>query len=403
MTWDITGMGAVAGIGENPEEIFDSLCAARSALSPLRAFDLSKYRARQAYEIDDRARPGIDEPGRATRWLRTAVRQALDDAGHDGDLSDVPVLIGTTLQEQRSAELWWKHGEALDADRLDFSTALRAEFGARRTHTFANACAAALYALAMATDLIELGEADTVVVAGTDAIGESAFGTLDRVQNEVPDALRPFDRSHRGMLMGEGAVAVVVRRAAQDGRRVRARLRGVAVNCDARHPTAPDPDGITRVVHDAHRRAGVEPAAIDLVMLHGSGTPKNDSTEAAVLSEIFAGVGGSGGTAGSGGTGGAPCTDGTDGTDGARGPLMTAIKSMTGHTLGGSGLLSLVVAALSCRSGSVPPVLGLTDPIEEAAGLRLVRDTAATARIRLAQVDAFGFGGINAAAILEAA
>ncbi|WKU43573.1 beta-ketoacyl synthase N-terminal-like domain-containing protein [Streptomyces sp. VNUA116] len=386
MTWDITGMGAVASIGGTPQEIFAALCAGRSGLAGLRAFDTAKYRARQAYEIDDRPRPGADEPGRATRWLREAVAQALTDAGLPHDLADVPVLVGTTLQEQRSAELWWREGTRLAPSDLHFGTALRAAFGATRTYTFANACAASLYALAMATDLIEVGAADTVVVAGTDAIGESAFGTLDRVQNDIPDALRPFDRSHKGMLMGEGAVAVVVQRAPAapaPGRRVHARVRAVGINCDAHHPTAPDPGGITRVVRDAHRRAGVAPGDIDLVMLHGSGTPKNDTTEAGVLAQVFAAGPGEG-----------------DGAGG--GPLMTAVKSMTGHTLGGSGLLSLVVAALALRQGTVPPVLGLTDPVEEAAGLRLVQGTAATADLGLAQIDAFGFGGINAAAIVEA-
>ncbi|MFF7725179.1 beta-ketoacyl-[acyl-carrier-protein] synthase family protein [Streptomyces sp. NPDC008001] len=385
MTWDITGMGAVASIGGSPQEIFASLCAGRSGLAGLRAFDTTKYRARQAYEVDDRARPGADEPGRATRWLCRAVAQALTDAGLPHDLAGVPVLVGTTLQEQRSAELWWREGTPLAPSDLHFGTALRAAFGAGRTYTFANACAASLYALAMATDLIEAGAADTVVVAGTDAIGESAFGTLDRVQNDVPDALRPFDRSHKGMLMGEGAVAVVVQRApaaSAPGRRVHARVRAVGINCDAHHPTAPDPEGITRVVHDAHRRARVTPADIGLVMLHGSGTPKNDSTEAGVLARIFAA---------------------DDAGQGEGGPLMTAVKSMTGHTLGGSGLLSLVVAALALREGRVPPVLGLTDPVDEAAGLRLVRDTPATAATGLAQIDAFGFGGINAAAIVEVA
>ncbi|MYU22064.1 beta-ketoacyl synthase N-terminal-like domain-containing protein [Streptomyces sp. SID8352] len=376
MSWDITGMGAVACVGDTPSRIFDALCAGRGGLRPLEVFDHDKYRARQAYEISDRAVPGTDEPGRATRWLIASVEQALADAGHGEDLADVPVLVGTTLQEQRSAELWWRHGAPLDPASLHFGTALRERFGATRTYTFANACAAALYALAMGTDLIGLGEADTVVVAGTDSIGESAYGTLDRVQNEVPDALRPFDRSHRGMLMGEGAVAVVLTRAAAPGRAVHARVRSVGINCDAFHSTAPDPEGITRVLREAHRRAEVTPEDVDLVMLHGSGTPKNDSTEAAVLSRFF---------------------------PGDDGPLMTAVKSMTGHTLGGSGLLSLVVAAIALRRGQVPPVLGLTDPIEEAAGLRLVRDRAATADLTLAQIDAFGFGGINAAAILEAA
>ena len=376
MTWDIVGMGAVANIGGTPGEIFDALCSGTDALAELRAFDTSRYRARRAYEIDDRAEPGRDEPGRATRWLRTAVSQALADAGMSGRLGNVPVLVGTTLREQRSTELWWREGAPLDTEGLDFGAALRAGFGTTRAYTLANACAAALYALALATDMIELGEADTVVVAGTDAISESAYGTLDRVQNETPDALRPFDVSHKGMLMGEGAVAVVVQRAGGGAPRVHARLRGVGVNCDAHHPTAPDPSGITSALRDAYRRSGVEPDDIDLVMLHGSGTPANDATEASVLSRIFAGSRGT--------------------------PLLTAVKSMTGHTLGGSGLLSLVMAVLSIRHGVVPAVLGLTEPIEEAAGLNLVRGDAAKARVSTAQVDAFGFGGINAVAILEA-
>jgi 3-oxoacyl-(acyl-carrier-protein) synthase len=377
MTWDITGMGAVANVGGDADAIFDALASGRETRAPLRVFDRTKYRVDNAYEIDDRAEAGQDEPLRATRWLRDVVTQALTDAGLPDDLSTVPVLVGTTLREQRSAELWWREGAPFGLGDLHFGTALRSEFGAAGTYTFANACAAALYALGLATDLIELGTTDTVVVAGTDSISESAFGTLDRVQNEHPDALRPFDESHKGMLMGEGAVAVVVQRAGTARVAPKARLRSVGVNCDAYHATAPDPDGISHVIADAYRRAGVGPDDIDLVMLHGSGTPKNDETEAGVLRDVFAGVG--------------------------EGPLMTAIKSMTGHTLGGSGLLSLVVAVKAMERGVVPPVLGLTRPIPEAESLRLVRDRAASADVTTAQIDAFGFGGINAVAILEAA
>lgn len=377
MTWDITGMGAIANIGGTPQEIFAALCAGQESRSPLKAFDPAKYRAAYAYEIDDRPGAGGDVPRRATRWLTMAVRQALADAGLDEDLSRVPVLVGTTMREQRSVELWWRDGADVGVQDLHFGTSLKETFGANTTYTFANACSAALYALGMATDMITLGLTDTVVVAGTDAATESAFGTLDRVQNDTPDALRPFDTSHKGMLMGEGAVAVVVQRAGTGNATVHARVRAVSMNCDAHHATAPDPDGITLAVQDAYRRAGVTAEDIDLVMLHGSGTPKNDVTEATVLSRIFDGVG--------------------------TGPLMTAIKAMTGHTLGGSGLLSLVTAVLAMKEGMVPPILGLTDPIPEATGLRLVQDRPAAAELTVTQIDAFGFGGINAVAIVEAA
>nr|WP_202545419.1 beta-ketoacyl synthase N-terminal-like domain-containing protein [Streptomyces sp. SID5606] len=369
-------MAAIANIGASPREIFAALCAGRESRKPLKAFDRDKYRVEYAYEIDDRPEEGRDIPRRATRWLTTVVRQAVADAGLSEDLSQVPVLVGTTMREQRSLELWWRDDAEVALGDLHFGTVLREAFGATTTYTFANACSATLYALGMATDMIELGLADTVVVAGTDAATESAFGTLDRVQN-VPDALRPFDTTHKGMLMGEGAVAVVVQRAGTGSGPVHARVRGVSMNCDAHHATAPDPDGITLAVRDAYSRSGVRAEDIDLVMLHGSGTPRNDLTESSVLRHIFQGVG--------------------------TGPRMTAIKAMTGHTLGGSGLLSLVMAVLAMQEGVVPPVLGLTDPISEAAGLDLVQGAPAAGDLAIAQIDAFGFGGINAVAIVEAA
>ncbi|MEU6405277.1 beta-ketoacyl synthase N-terminal-like domain-containing protein [Streptomyces sp. NPDC046985] len=376
MTWDITGMAAIANIGASPPEIFAALCAGRESRQPLKAFDPDKYRAAYAYEIDDRPEGG-DIPRRATRWLTTVVRQAAADAGLGEDLSQVPVLVGTTMREQRSLELWWRDDAEVALEELHFGTALKAAFGTSTTYTFANACSASLYALGMATDMIDLGLADTVVVAGTDAATESGFGTLDRVQNDLPDALRPFDATHKGMLMGEGAAAVVVQRAGTGNGPVHARVRGVSMNCDAHHATAPDPDGITRAVRDAYSRAGVRVRDIDLVMLHGSGTPLNDQAESSVLQHIFQGAG--------------------------DGPRMTAIKAMTGHTMGGSGLLSVVMAVLAMKNGTVPPVLGLADPIPEAAGLGLVQDSPAPGVLNLAQIDAFGFGGINAVAIVEAA
>ncbi|WP_438306572.1 beta-ketoacyl synthase N-terminal-like domain-containing protein (plasmid) [Streptomyces sp. HUAS TT11] len=376
MTWDITGLGAVANLGVTPEEIYGALCAGKETRTPLNAFDTAQYRARYAYEIDDRA-GGEDEPLRATKWLTAAVRQALADASLPEDLSGIPVLIGTTMREQRSAELWWTKAAGISPGDLYFGGALQQAFGAISTYTFANACSASLYALGMGADMIDLGLADAVVVAGTDSMTESAFGTLDKVQNDTPDALRPFDVSHKGMLMGEGAVAVVLRRTGTHGTPTHARLKSVSMNCDAFHPTAPDHNGIRAAVSEAHERAGVTPADIDLVMLHGSGTPRNDETEAAVLADIFAATG--------------------------HRPWMTAIKSMTGHTLGGSGLLSLVMALLAMRHGAVPPVLGLSEPIEEATALSLVQNRAVEATVGTAQVNAFGFGGINAVAIVEAA
>ncbi|MEV7184267.1 beta-ketoacyl-[acyl-carrier-protein] synthase family protein [Kitasatospora sp. NPDC093102] len=375
MSHAITGMGAVASTGRGVDELFESLCAGRTGRAELRGFDRSRFRAQYAYEVDDRPEPGQDEPGRATELLSAAIAEAVRDAGLDEDLSGVPVLVGTGLRELRSAELWWREDTKFSDAGLHFGTALRERFGADHTHTFSNACSASLYALALGSDLLEQGGADTVVVAGVDVLTESMYGLLERVHPAPPDRVRPFDRNRTGVLMGDGAGAVVLRRT-DGGRPAHGRLRGVAVNCDAYHVTAPDAAGIAEAMRTAHRLAGVGPADVDLVMAHGTGTLLNDEAEATALAEVF-------------------------GADAGR-PLVTAVKSMTGHTSGASGLLNLIIGLRALNEGRVPPTVGLEDPVDEAAEFRFVIGEAATEELRVAQLNAFGFGGINAVAIVEA-
>ncbi|MFI9629746.1 beta-ketoacyl synthase N-terminal-like domain-containing protein [Streptomyces sp. NPDC052042] len=377
MSTMVTGAGATAAVGDGVDEVFDALCAGRSGLAELRGFDATNYRTKHAYEIDDRPGAGRDVPYRATGWLVRVVEEAVAQAGLGEDLRDVPVLVGTGLRELRSAELARRDGTGFGVERLHFGTALRERFGALSTHTFSNACSASLHTLALGADLLEAGECDTVVVAGVDTLTESMYGLLDRVHMEAPRRVQPFDRERRGVLMGEGAAAVVLRResAVTPGSAL-GKLRAVSMNCDAHHVTAPAASGITEAIRDAHDRAGVKPADIDLVMLHGTGTLLNDEAEAEAVAAAFGGD--------------------------VQAPLMTAVKSMTGHTSGGSGLLSLIVALRSLATGRVPATVGLREPVPEAAGFRFVRDEARTEPgMRLAQVDAFGFGGVNAVAIVE--
>ncbi|MDN3243810.1 beta-ketoacyl synthase N-terminal-like domain-containing protein [Glycomyces tritici] len=368
MTWAVAGVGARCSVGSGVDEIAAALCEGRSGWAPLRGFDPAKYSMPGAYEIDDRP-GGEDRPGRATGWLLEAIAQACKDAGL-GDLNGVPVVIGTGLRELRTAELAWLDGSSVEESALDFGEAVRERFGAGEVHTVTNACSASLYALALGTDLLALGEADTVVVAGVDTITESMFGLLDRVQPDPPGAVRPFDEDRRGVVMGDGAVAVVLER----GTGAWGTVRSVSVNCDAAHVTAPDEAGIAAAIRAAHASAGVTPGDIDLVLAHGTGTVLNDRTEALAMRGVF---------------GPSPAAP------------MTAIKSMTGHTSGGSGLLSLVVALWCLREGRVPPVVGLEHPIEEAAGFAWATAATALERARLAQVNAFGFGGVNAVAVVE--
>jgi 3-oxoacyl-[acyl-carrier-protein] synthase II len=376
MSWPIVGVGAVTSIGRDPEELFDSLCAGRSGLAPLRGFDRSKFKAGHLFEIDNRSAPGVDVPGRATGFLLDAVEQAASDAGLGSDLRDVPILVGTGLRELRSLELWWRDGAEFGAHRMHFGTALRERFGANDTHTFANACSASLYALALAVDQLAAGDAEHVIVAGADSVTESMFGLTDAFQLQPPGRLRPFDVNRKGTILGEGAGAVVLARQSQGQHKAYGRVRAVGVNCDASHTTAPDLAGVAGAIRQAHNRAGVKPSDVDLVVLHGTGTPLNDEVEVRAMREVYR-------------------------QDEAV-PLVTAIKSMTGHTAGAAGVLSLITALWSMATGVVPPVTELDEPTEDVRALRLVHTTPACGHIEVAQVNGFGFGGLNAVAILEA-
>lgn len=375
----ITGLGAVSSVGQDPEQCFESLLAGRSGLAPLRSFDPAQYGVTSAYEVDDRPR-GSDRPGRAGELLVRAVRQATDQAGLH-DLRDVPVLVGTGLRELRTAELAWAAGEAVDPDRMHFGGILGDELGARDVHTFSNACSASLYALGLGSDLVAAGE-PAVVVAGVDVLTASMFGLLDRVHVHPPDRVRPFDDARRGVVLGEGAAAVVLSAAPPSGTDpapgcapALARLCAVALGCDAFHVTAPDPLGIERTVRAGHDAAGVSAADVGVVYAHGTGTVLNDQAEAEALTAVFGAT--------------------------SPGPEVAAVKGATGHTSGGSGLFSLVMAVLGLHRGLVPGINGLTEVAPAARGLRVGPGARQVPDHRVAQVNAFGFGGLNAVAVLR--
>ncbi|WP_198425071.1 beta-ketoacyl synthase N-terminal-like domain-containing protein [Plantibacter sp. CFBP 8775] len=333
----IIGRGAVTSVGANAAECFDRILSGHSGVALLADPLQGRYAARHAYELGDGLAAAT--PGRAGALLVEAIAQALAQAGLD-EGADLPVIVGTGLGETRSAELAWIAREPLPTASSTLGEAVRARFGSSRVETISNACAASLYALAMASDLIDDGEAETVVVGGVDVISSSMFGLLDRVQPEPPEAVTPFDAERKGVLMGEGAAAVVLSRARRGPV-----LRGVALGCDAVHVTAPDPDGMAACIRAAHALAGVGASDVDVVFAHGTGTILNDDAEATAIRLVWTG---------------------------RATPPVVAVKGATGHTSGGSGLFSLVMAAETLHRGVVPPILGLTSPTAAAAGLDLV-------------------------------
>ncbi len=369
----ITGSDMVTCLGD-ADTTFKALIDGVSGATPLRFVDPAKVQLTHSYQIDD----GPPETaGRTARWLGGCIAGAVRAAGCDLTGRRVSVIVGTGLRELRAIERWHVDGVPTGLADTHFGTAVRSVLpDAVEVLTLANACAASGYALGLAMDLLESGERDVVVVAGVDATTESMLAMIGRVGAQAPARVRPFDVDRHGVLLGEGAAAAVLERAADvdAGRPVRARLRGVGLTCDAYHETAPDPASVLAAMRDAHRRAGLRPDEIGLVVAHGTGTQLNDPVEAAALLEAFG--------------------------EAAR-PHVTGIKGAIGHTSGAAALMGLLVAVEAMRISRIPPIAGLDTPIDEARGLDLVTGRPAATTARIAQVNAFGFGGVNAVAMVE--
>ena len=352
---------------------FAALLRGACGVTELRYVPAERLNVRAGYHIDEH---GPERHRRASRWLGECVAEAVSRAGLDPARQRVAALVGTGLRELRAVERWALDGVPLRREQLHFAGTVRdAAPGTGAAVTLSNACSAGGYALALGQDLVELGEADAVVVAGADAMTESMLAMIGRFGDEPTERVRPFDAGRTGVLLGEGAAAVVLVPEGATADPV-ARLLGTGLSCDAHHETAPDLTGIRRAVLDALRRAGRGPTEVDVVYAHGTGTDLNDPTEAAVLREVF-------------------------GTD-AAGPLVTAVKGAVGHTSGAAALTSLAMAVHSLREGVVPPVVGLRRTLMEGVGLRFVRDRPQPARVGLVQVNAFGFGGVNAVSLVGA-
>lgn len=378
MSLPITGTGMITSLGLNKNTCFAQFCQGKTGCRPLQFFEPERFNLKVAYELSAQ-QESIKKHYRATQLLCTAISEAISSAKVDLRQGRLAVLIGTGLRELRSLELWCSNQQDLQVNELHFGSAVREVIGRDDlTIAFSNACSASNFALGLAEDMITLGDVDTVVVAGCDSLTESMFGLSDRVNPLRPECIQPFDRNRRGVLLGEGAAAIVLEskeQAKERGANCLAWLRGVGISCDAHHETAPDLEGILRSIQDAHGRAEITSNDVDLIMAHGTGTHLNDKVEALALQEVFGGQ--------------------------DEPPFITGLKSLTGHTSGASALVGVVTAIECMRQGRIPPTQGVHYLMQEAEGLNILVEEAETESLQFAQVNAFGFGGVNAVAILE--
>ena len=233
----------------------------------------------------------------------------------------------------------------------------------------ATACASGASAIARGAELIRAGLCDAVIAGGADIVSDTVFLGFHALQALSDSYTNPFSRNRKGINLGEGAAFFLL-----DSESGGVELLGAGESADAFHMTAPSPDGSgpARAMNAALAAAGIGPAEIGYVNLHGTGTQLNDRAEALAMKEVF----------------------------GHRLPPASSTKPVMGHALGAAGALEAALCwmVLSEDKG-LPPHCWDGEGDEELPFVPLIsEENSACAGFCLS--NSFAFGGCNVSLVM---
>ena len=405
----ITGMGVVSPIGIGISRFWKSLQQGRSGISKLSFFNSPNIAPecqiggevvdfRPADWMDPRV---VRSAGRFSHFAIAATSMALTDSGFDpkkvaahrravsfgtsmNGLTDVFLpqlelhLAGKTAAPWTARE-YPGHAATTHAARL-----LRAE---GTCATMSTACAAGLDAIVWGAERICCDDASVVIAGGTEtplsAIsleGFRLFGLLARWEGNPAEASRPFDKFRNGLVVSEGAAAVVIedeQSARSRGARIYARILGAASASEVLTSNTVEMSGETlaRCILQALRRAGRSIEEVDYISAHGNAIPNHDIAE---TSGIKAALGRH-----------------------AYSVPISSIKSMCGQAFAASSAMQVVATSLALRDGLLPPTINFAER-DPQCDLDYVPNVARSARVRTALVHARSIGGSHTTLVLEA-
>jgi 3-oxoacyl-[acyl-carrier-protein] synthase II len=408
----VTGLGVVSPIGIGVGQFWKAALAGRSGVSAVSGFGdlpLDLYRSRVAGQIHDFdpgqhiEGPYVERVDRYAQFAMVATKEAIADSGLRMDREN-PHRVGTMVGagmggmlvgEQEYHRLYQGrrpnrvHPNFIPAITLNSASGVLAiTYGAKGPNlTISTACSSSAHAIGLALGAIRTGQADVVIVAGADAsispLVFAGFCTLRALStgfNDTPEkASRPFSLTRDGFVMGEGAGALILESLAHAKKRkarIYAEVAGYAATSEAYHMVIPREDGveISLTMAMALRNAGVRPAQVDYINAHATSTTIGDAVEIKAIKHLFKSRAG-------------------------RIPI-NATKSLFGHTLGAAGALAGIICAMTLDTGQIHPTLNYDDPDPDCA-LPGISTQAQERPVKVALLNAFGFGSNNAAVVFK--
>jgi 3-oxoacyl-(acyl-carrier-protein) synthase len=379
----VAGAGVISAIGNNIRECLAALESGRAGMGDITWLDTVHRGQIPVAEVkadNDRLKDLAGVTGVVSRTgllSFIAAREALDSAGipdlhrwRTGIVS-ANTVGGMDLTEKFAFCEFRGRLRELVQHECGYSTEMVATRLGLRDYqtTISTACSSSANAIGFGAKLIRHGILDVVVAGGTDALTKFTLNGFNSLMILDRAWCRPFDNDRQGLNLGEGAgylVLVSDAVAATLPAPIDCVLSGYANANDAYHQTASSPDGRGSwlAMKTVLERSGLDPADIDYINLHGTGTQNNDLAEGTAIRRLFD----------------------------PHYPKMSSTKSFTGHTLGASGGIEAVFSVLSVRHSLVYPNLRFHTPMPElpfVPATELIRDLP----IRHVLSNSFGFGG----------
>ena len=244
--------------------------------------------------------------------------------------------------------------------------------------TIATACSSSTQAIGLGLSLIRSGLVDKAIVGGSEAmISSGVMRTWEVMRALSPTSIKPFSKNRDGTVLGEGAGILVLEseeyNTARSGPKL-AKIIGFGTSTDGKDLVKPDVDGATYAIKAALKDANLEPAQIDYINAHGTGTQLNDLNETNAIKNVFG--------------------------DHAYNLSISSSKPIVGHLLGGTGAVEAIATVLAMQNEFVPPTINYEEQ-DINCDLDVVPNIGKNKRVRHALSNSFAFGGINAVIALE--
>jgi 3-oxoacyl-[acyl-carrier-protein] synthase II len=402
----ITGLGTYNPLGNDPNSTWQKVVGGESGIGPIEAFQGTELKSRFGGEVKDFdpvdlfGRKDARRMDRVTQLGLAAANQAIADANLTLDADTclmTGVVLGCGMGNLASAvEAVNTYNEKGALRMSPFFIPMMLADSPAATISIANglqgpnmaiatACAAGNNALGEAAKMIQRGAADVMLAGGAEAplipmviAGFNATGALSTYDGDPAQASRPFDANRDGFVASEGAAVLVLEElehALARGARIYGEFLGYGTSADAYHVSAPadDGSGAALSMRNALADAGMEPADIDYINAHGTGTKLNDKSETLAVKKVFGEV--------------------------AYERPMSSTKSVHGHLLGATGALEALISLKALVEGCLPPTINYDTPDPD-CDLDCVPNTARPASIQTVLSNGFGLGGHNATIIL---